>query len=160
MMMSEFVERTGFEPSYEEYRIIEDSYYEFDGNKDEFCKWFKKAQKSGEWAKELKLRKRIAELEQEQKKDTAELNEELDFYRPYYGRARVAEGILKATGKTTVKEFNLKVKDKLVWNHHENVTVRYIDNGTFQFINVVEQSGWTTSYRVNEIEMVDVRCEG
>lgn len=40
MMMSEFIERTGFEPTYEEYQEIEEAYYNFDGNKDEFCtKW-------------------------------------------------------------------------------------------------------------------------
>ena len=40
MMMSEFIERTGFEPTYEEYEAIEELYYNFDGNKDEFCaKW-------------------------------------------------------------------------------------------------------------------------
>lgn len=40
MMMSEFIDRTGFEPTYEEYQEIEEAYYNFDGNKDEFCvKW-------------------------------------------------------------------------------------------------------------------------
>lgn len=40
MMMSEFIERTGFEPTYEEYDEIEEAYYNFSGNKDEFCKQF------------------------------------------------------------------------------------------------------------------------
>lgn len=40
MMMNEFVECTGFEPTYEEYTEIEEAYYNFSGNKDEFCKWF------------------------------------------------------------------------------------------------------------------------
>lgn len=40
MMMSEFIERTGFEPTYEEYAEIEEAYYRFSGNKDEFCKRF------------------------------------------------------------------------------------------------------------------------
>lgn len=40
MMMSEFIERTGFEPTCEEYAEIEEAYYEFHGNKDEFCKQF------------------------------------------------------------------------------------------------------------------------
>lgn len=40
MMMNEFIERTGFEPTYEEYAEIEEAYYNFSGNKDEFCKWF------------------------------------------------------------------------------------------------------------------------
>lgn len=40
MMMSEFIDRTGFEPTYEEYRKIEEAYYEFNGDKDAFCKAF------------------------------------------------------------------------------------------------------------------------
>jgi len=41
MMMSEFTERTGFEPMAEEYVEIEQQYYNFDGNKDAFCKHWK-----------------------------------------------------------------------------------------------------------------------
>lgn len=42
MMMSEFIERTGFEPSAEEYEKIEEQYYNFDGDKDAFCSnWLK-----------------------------------------------------------------------------------------------------------------------
>ncbi len=41
MMMSEFTERTGFEPTAEEYAEIEQQYYSFDGNKDAFCKHWK-----------------------------------------------------------------------------------------------------------------------
>lgn len=37
MMMSEFTERTGFEPTAEEYTEIEEAYYSFDGDKDAFC---------------------------------------------------------------------------------------------------------------------------
>lgn len=40
MMMSEFIDRTGFTPTYEEYQKIEEAYYNFDGNKDAFCKAF------------------------------------------------------------------------------------------------------------------------
>lgn len=40
MLMSEFIDRTGFTPTYEEYRKIEESYYSFDGDKDAFCKAF------------------------------------------------------------------------------------------------------------------------
>lgn len=41
MMMSEFTERTGFEPTAEEYAEIEEAYYSFNGNKDAFCKHWK-----------------------------------------------------------------------------------------------------------------------
>lgn len=40
MMMSEFIDRTGFTPTYEEYLKIEEAYYNFDGNKDDFCRAF------------------------------------------------------------------------------------------------------------------------
>lgn len=40
MMMSEFIDRTGFTPTYEEYREIEEAYYNFGGNKDAFCNAF------------------------------------------------------------------------------------------------------------------------
>ena len=40
MMMKEFTDRTGFEPTCDEYDEIEEAYYQFDGNKDEFCRRF------------------------------------------------------------------------------------------------------------------------
>ena len=40
MMLSEFVERTGFLPMADEYKRIEDAYCSFDGDKDAFCKSF------------------------------------------------------------------------------------------------------------------------
>ena len=43
MMLSEFVERTGFEPLPFEYEKIEAAYYDFDGDKDAFCRAFVKA---------------------------------------------------------------------------------------------------------------------
>lgn len=40
MMISEFIEKTGFEPTSDEYIRIEEAYYNFDGDKDAFCKKF------------------------------------------------------------------------------------------------------------------------
>lgn len=40
MMLSEFVERTGFEPMAAEYAKIEEAYCNFNGDKDAFCKAF------------------------------------------------------------------------------------------------------------------------
>ena len=42
MMMQEFTERTGFEPTFDEYAEIEEAYYEFEGDKDAFCADFVK----------------------------------------------------------------------------------------------------------------------
>lgn len=42
MMMSEFIERTGFEPTGEEYRAIEEEYMGCSEDKDTFCKNWKK----------------------------------------------------------------------------------------------------------------------
>ena len=41
MMYSEFTERTGIYPTMGLYREIEEAYYDFPGNKDEFCKAYK-----------------------------------------------------------------------------------------------------------------------
>ena len=91
MMMSEFIERTGYEPTYEEYHHIEESYYEFDGNKDEFCKQWKKDYRDGHWAKELKLRMALEEREAEYAKRVDEMEETIKFYRPYFDRVYKAE---------------------------------------------------------------------
>lgn len=42
MMISEFIERTGFEPTVEEYRQIEEEYMASSEEKDQFCKNWKK----------------------------------------------------------------------------------------------------------------------
>ena len=42
MMLEEFEKRTGFFPSLEEYEVIEQSYMNFAGDKDAFCKAYKK----------------------------------------------------------------------------------------------------------------------
>lgn len=42
MLLEEFVQRTGFEPSQNDYCIIEQQYMKFEGDKDQFCeKWIK-----------------------------------------------------------------------------------------------------------------------
>lgn len=81
MMMSEFIERTGYEPSYEEYHYIEESYYEFPGNKDEFCKQWKKDKKDGHWAREMALMKAMDQMKAEYEKKLAEKEDDLVFYR-------------------------------------------------------------------------------
>lgn len=63
MMYSEFYERTKYEPSMEEYAEIEEAYYNFDGNKDEFCQWFKKELRANRWEREYQLRRQVRELQ-------------------------------------------------------------------------------------------------
>ena len=90
MMISEFIERTGFEPTASEYAKIEKAYYDFNGNKDEFCKAFvknggeKKIYKAR--AEEIaQLKSQLVEMEKQHKsemaareKQIAELNADLD----------------------------------------------------------------------------------
>ena len=88
MMRSEFIERTGYEPDFEEYGFIEESYYEFNGNKDEFCKAWLKDKKDGHWEKELMLRRKMEEMEKANRAKIQEMEENLSFYRPYFDRSR------------------------------------------------------------------------
>ena len=63
MMMSEFIERTGFEPTAKEYAEIEAEYMGCDIDKDQFCKEWKK---NGGIHRLMRLRaRRIEELEME-----------------------------------------------------------------------------------------------
>jgi len=40
MERKEFTQRVGIEPTIDEYKLIEEMYYTFDGDKDDFCKYF------------------------------------------------------------------------------------------------------------------------
>lgn len=84
MMMSEFIERTGYQPSHEEYSHIEESYYHFDGDKDAFCKQWKKDFKDGHWARELSLRKSAEQMQAEYLAKIEEQEENLKFYRAQF----------------------------------------------------------------------------
>lgn len=99
MMMSEFIDRTGYQPSSEEYHYIEDSYYEFDGNKDEFCKQWLKDNKDGHWAKELKLRKAMDEMKAQMQAVIDEKEETLVFYRKEFQKGYEAQKQLKAANE-------------------------------------------------------------
>lgn len=70
MMKSEFMDRTGFEPTEAEYRDIEAEYMGCDIDKDEFCKQWKK---QGGIQRLMRLRaRRIEELESELNKEKAD----------------------------------------------------------------------------------------
>lgn len=83
MMMSEFVERTGFHPTAEEYAKIEEDYYHFEGNKDQFCaRWVKdgEAQRlTDDRARTIeKLRSDMLEIEKHLMGEIAKADREID----------------------------------------------------------------------------------
>lgn len=95
MMMSEFIERTGFLPTADEYEQIEEAYYNFAGDKDAFCKKFvadggKRKIYQARADEIARLRSQMVEIEKEHKKEiadrdrqiaalTAELDKELEW---------------------------------------------------------------------------------
>ena len=90
MMITEFIERTGIEPTAEEYEQIEQAYYQFSGDKDAFCKNFLKnkgvnkllkgrASKIEEMKKALdNLRKQSGEEKEAANKEISSLKQQLD----------------------------------------------------------------------------------
>ncbi len=83
MMMQEFIERTGFEPLFDEYKEIEEAYYSFNGNKDEFCAdWMKNGgpEKIAEArAKKIEqLNSRILELDRQLRQTTEQYEKRID----------------------------------------------------------------------------------
>ena len=83
MMMSEFIERTGFEPTAKEYAKIEEAYYDFDGDKDAFCKAFVKDGGARKLCKARaaeidRLNSLLLESERQYKKDMADREKRID----------------------------------------------------------------------------------
>ena len=107
MMKHEFIERTKYTPSDEEYHYIEESYYESDCiDKNEFCKQWLKDKKSGKWDMEYKFRKLLDQQKAEYEEKLREKEETLDWYRSEFDKGMKAqkklkdiEGILKGTRK-------------------------------------------------------------
>ena len=91
MMISEFIERTHVEPSFEEYHFIEESYYEFDGGKDEFCEAWLQDKKSGKWELEYRLRKALEDQKAMYEKQLAEKDDMIAFFRRYADQAQAAK---------------------------------------------------------------------
>ena len=83
MMMSEFIDRTGFEPTAKEYAKIEETYYDFDGDKDAFCKAFVKDGGARKLCKARaaeidRLNSLLLESERQYKKDMADREKRID----------------------------------------------------------------------------------
>ena len=83
MMMSEFIDRTGFEPTAKEYAKIEEAYYDFDGDKDAFCKAFVKDGGARKLCKARateidRLNSLLLESERQYKKDMADRENRID----------------------------------------------------------------------------------
>lgn len=107
MMMSEFIERTDFEPTAEEYSQIEEAYYEFSGDKNAFCKDFLKnkgverlirgrASKIEELKKELEdMEKKLEAEKKASEKEINSLKEQLDKeldWKPCEGGTTMDQG--------------------------------------------------------------------
>lgn len=96
MMKQEFIERTKYNPSDEEYHYIEESYYEADTPyKDEFCKQWLKDKKSGKWDMEYKFRKLLDQQKAEYEAKLKEQEENLEFYRVEFKKGYAARMKLK-----------------------------------------------------------------
>lgn len=82
MMLSEFIERTGFEPMADEYAEIEEAYYGFDGDKNSFCKhWLETVGVEGickARAEKIKqLRATMLDIEKSMMADNAEMKKQI-----------------------------------------------------------------------------------
>ncbi len=128
MMRHEFIERTGYTPEirrgedgwtveYDEYRYIEQSYYDSECvNKDEFCKEWKKNFKAGFWKRELQLliklereafriKSRDEQIEELKKDLNDTANEYLDLRKEYKESKRKLDRITAiVTGECQIAE--------------------------------------------------------
>ena len=78
MLMEEFEQRTKIYPSEETYRVIEDFYNKFDGDKDHFCKCFLENTDNLALRIQRALNQRHFSIEAKQKKEKNQLNAEIE----------------------------------------------------------------------------------
>ena len=64
MLVSEFIDRTGYRPTADEYAEIEEAYYVFEGNKDEYCRAWVKANPHKAWqlTRAIKEQQRLSKV--------------------------------------------------------------------------------------------------
>lgn len=64
MLLGEFIDRTGYQPTAEEYAAIEKEYYHFKGDKDQFCRAWCKANttKAGTLWAAIKEQERLSKV--------------------------------------------------------------------------------------------------
>lgn len=64
MLVSEFIDRTGYRPTAEEYADIEEAYYVFEGDKDAYCRAWMKANphKAGQLWAAIKEQQRLSKV--------------------------------------------------------------------------------------------------
>lgn len=120
MLLSEFIERTGVQPTAEEYAKIEAEYYEFPGDKDAFCKAWKKANPAAvRKAKEAKMK---AKKDSELFKFWCILDK---YQQPYSYKA---SDVISAQGRELLKEFGIKFDENdylgdvnyMIYNYFHN----------------------------------------
>ena len=172
MMKSEFTERTKYNPTDEEYAEIEESYYEFDGNKDEFCKAWLKDQKSGAWAKEFKLRHTIRNMateitmhEQMEAKHAQEINElcvahESILYKQREQIEELTVNLAKTQHNLEMSQIEAKKEIHIIFKDGEEITehiehFQYNNHDGFQFITVLQPNGWIDSYKLDTIDTIE-----
>lgn len=64
MLLSEFIQRTGYQPTADEYAVIENEYNNFNGDKDAFCRAWKRVNptKAGQIERERKKAERTEKV--------------------------------------------------------------------------------------------------
>lgn len=51
----------------------------------------------------------------------------------------------------------IKCKDENKKRVYENASIAYIDNGATKFVNITDSYKWTDSYRIEDIEFLEVK---
>ena len=122
MLYSEFTTLTGVKVSIEEYDCIEQSYYDSELDKAEFCKMWKQDYNSGKWAIELALRRRLRHMTEELKErenKIARLEEQLDREQEWKPSDRAG------THMSQEKYINLREDgDNICYNTAKNIIAK------------------------------------
>lgn len=118
MLVSEFIDRTGYQPTAEEYAGIEQAYYVFEGDKDAFCRAWCRANphKTGTLWAAIKQQQRIGKVFDRlanyfcRLKMTKEQAQDVYYRSNYAGRMYIVEALRKKVKAKSREELRYLVK--------------------------------------------------
>ncbi len=127
MMTIEFTERTGYKPTPNEYKDIEEAYYNCSLDKDEFCKKWKE-ENAGRIADQRKADKKASLLDKAVKTEERLSFELRGVYRYADITPRVAKQIIEyRDAQATIRRLGGKPRFSSVANEYEKYAENLLD---------------------------------
>lgn len=143
MLVQEFIDRTGYKPSAEEYAEIEQAYYVFKGDKDAFCRAWSKANphKAGTYAAKIKEAERKSRVFDKLVEHIIKYAKRKDFdrnmlyYMNYEDRSEHRDFVCRKTGIKDCVELHHMMREL----SHADAVKSGWSTRTWEYYNILQE---------------------